>query len=144
MDVQVALPGGFGTFEEVLEAVTWTRALVSLAADNSLTVPSQSSASVRGPILAKTRRKLIRSADRKPVVLLNVCGLFSPLRDLISGAVDAGFIPAANAGFVVFVDPDASPDADWGTRALRAGDDWYKAEGGMGGGKSYALDWKKA
>lgn len=55
-DAFVALPGGVGTLEELLEALEWT----------------------------------CSGKQRKPVGLLNVDGLFSPLVDMLQGAVRKG------------------------------------------------------
>ncbi len=59
----IALAGGFGTFEELLEVLTW----------NQL-----------GYI-------------RKPVVLFDVDGFYTPLIELFDRAVDAGFVRAEHA-----------------------------------------------
>ncbi|MCO5588913.1 hypothetical protein L7F22_042874 [Adiantum nelumboides] len=64
----VGLPGGFGTFEEVMEMVTWTQLGI----------------------------------HRKPVVLINVTGFWSPVRALIENAVSDGFIPGVNSNLVFF------------------------------------------
>ncbi|KAI9462519.1 hypothetical protein F5148DRAFT_964309, partial [Russula earlei] len=89
----IGLPGGYGTFEEIMEVTTWTQLGI----------------------------------HTKPVVLVNVLGFFDPLRRLIKGAVDSGFIKGRNENLIVFVDcpPDEDPDTfDWGTAALSALDSW--------------------
>lgn len=61
-DGVIALPGGLGTFEELLEVLTWNQlGLVSM-----------------------------------PVVLLDIEGFFSPLCELLDGAVEAGFVRPAH------------------------------------------------
>lgn len=57
-DGVIVLPGGFGTYEEMFEILTW----------NQLGIISM------------------------PVVLLDVDGFFTPLVDLVAGAVAAGFM----------------------------------------------------
>ncbi|GAA5856069.1 hypothetical protein JCM8547_002965 [Rhodosporidiobolus lusitaniae] len=44
----------------------------------------------------------------KPVVLLNVNGFYSPLRDFIENAIQSGFIAEKNRNFLVFVDSPSS------------------------------------
>ncbi|PWZ00115.1 hypothetical protein BCV70DRAFT_200274 [Testicularia cyperi] len=70
----VGLPGGYGTFEEVMEMITWTQLGI----------------------------------HRKPMILLNVNGFYSPLRQQIDLAVQEGFISAVGRSLVSFVDCDAS------------------------------------
>ncbi|KAK0567331.1 CCR4-NOT regulatory complex component [Tilletia horrida] len=78
----IGLPGGFGTFEEVFEMVTWTQLGI----------------------------------HRKPMVLLNINGFFSPLKALIDQAISSGFITESNRSLVTFVDADA----DWGKHVVEA------------------------
>jgi uncharacterized protein (TIGR00730 family) len=68
-DAFVALPGGFGTFEEVLEIATW------------------------GQLGVHT----------KPIAVVDTAGYWQPLFDLIDGAVQAGFMSAANAQLIARV-----------------------------------------
>ncbi|KAI9509189.1 hypothetical protein F5148DRAFT_978676 [Russula earlei] len=89
----IGLPGGYGTFAEIMEVTTWTQLGI----------------------------------HTKPVVLVNVLGFFDPLRRLIKGAVDTGFVKGRDESLMVFVDcpPDEDPDTfDWGTAALSALDGW--------------------
>jgi uncharacterized protein (TIGR00730 family) len=65
-DAFVALPGGFGTFEEFFEIVTWVQ---------------------------------LRLIDA-PCIIANVDGYYDPLVALIDGAVENGFINAANRAIV--------------------------------------------
>ena len=58
----VALPGGFGTFDELFEIVTWAQL----------------------------------GLHDKPVVLLDVAGYFGPLRAMVDGAIEGGFVPASH------------------------------------------------
>jgi len=94
----IALPGGYGTFEEVLEMITWTQLGI----------------------------------HRKPVILLNIFGFYSPLRQMIRDAVDSGFIPPNNIALAIFVDcPEGTDPAafDWGNAALQALEAWKHVEG---------------
>ncbi|CAD6890506.1 unnamed protein product [Tilletia controversa] len=78
----IGLPGGFGTFEEVLEMTTWSQLGI----------------------------------HRKPMILVNINGFFTPLKALIDQAVSSGFIHAENTSLVTFVDVDA----DWGKHVVEA------------------------
>ncbi|KAE8226998.1 hypothetical protein CF319_g469 [Tilletia indica] len=78
----IGLPGGFGTFEEVLEMTTWSQLGV----------------------------------HRKPMILLNINGFFTPLKALIDQAVSAGFISASNTSLITFVEADS----DWGKHVVEA------------------------
>ncbi|KAF9519892.1 hypothetical protein BS47DRAFT_1336615 [Hydnum rufescens UP504] len=98
------LPGGFGTFEEVLEAITWTQIGI----------------------------------HKKPVVLLNVCGYYTPLKQLIESGVTSGFITPWYSRIVVFVEaPEREGEGegegeafDWGKAALEALETWKMPECG--------------
>lgn len=70
----VGLPGGYGTFEEVMEMITWTQLGI----------------------------------HRKPMVLLNVNGFYTPMQQQIDLAVEDGFISEAGRGLVSFISCDAS------------------------------------
>ncbi|GHJ84074.1 hypothetical protein NliqN6_0476 [Naganishia liquefaciens] len=102
----IVLPGGFGTFEEVMEMVTW----------NQLRI------------------------HRRPVVVLNVNGFYSPLRQQIELAVAEGFITPANISLIKFVDlQDGDDEArDWGRRAVEALQSWVWDESA-----GYNLQWKE-
>ena len=69
-DAFCALPGGYGTFEEVFEATTWNQ----LGLHEEMAV--------------------------KPLVLLDVEGFWAPLHDFLDRAVDAGFVKSANRALV--------------------------------------------
>ncbi|EST05082.1 ABC transporter-like protein [Kalmanozyma brasiliensis GHG001] len=80
----IGLPGGYGTFEEVMEMVTWTQLGI----------------------------------HRKPMVLLNVNGFYSPLKQQIDLAVEEGFISKAGQQLVSFIDCDPSNIAACGDAVL--------------------------
>ncbi|KAF8321658.1 hypothetical protein DL93DRAFT_2072437 [Clavulina sp. PMI_390] len=87
----IGLPGGFGTLEEVLEAITWTQLGI----------------------------------QKKPVVLLNVKGYYTPIRQLVQGGVTAGLIKPGYSGIVQIVDkPEDDATFDWGEAALKALANW--------------------
>jgi uncharacterized protein (TIGR00730 family) len=76
-DAFVMLPGGFGTFDEFFEVVTWTQLGI----------------------------------HAKPCGVLDVAGYFSPLRALVDGAVQAGFVhPAHREMIIIDTDPAALLD----------------------------------
>jgi hypothetical protein len=54
---------------------------------------------------------------------LNVQGFFSPLRDFIHNAINAGFIRSGNEAFTVFLDDPG--ELGWGEAALQAMDEWH-------------------
>jgi uncharacterized protein (TIGR00730 family) len=66
-DAYIALPGGFGTFEELFEAVSWSQLGI----------------------------------HKKPVGILNVLGYYDPLIEMITRAVEAGFMPEAHKGLLI-------------------------------------------
>ncbi|KAJ2860471.1 hypothetical protein GGI22_002704 [Coemansia erecta] len=66
----IALPGGMGTLEELLEISTWS----------------------------------LLSIHHKPVIIVNTNGYYSALGDLLSKAVEAGFLNAANKDIIKFCD----------------------------------------
>ena len=76
-DAFVMLPGGFGTFDEFFEVVTWTQLGI----------------------------------HAKPCGVLDVAGYFSPLRALVDGAVEAGFVhPAHREMIIIDGDPEVLLD----------------------------------
>ncbi|KAJ7043086.1 hypothetical protein C8F04DRAFT_1073636 [Mycena alexandri] len=95
----IGLPGGFGTFEEVLEVTTWTQLGI----------------------------------HNKPVILLNVCSFFEPLRQLIDNGVSYGFIKPLSKSIIIFVDgPKERSEHEsfnWGEAALKALDAWDRDAG---------------
>ncbi|KAF8528240.1 hypothetical protein BU17DRAFT_81496 [Hysterangium stoloniferum] len=102
------LPGGFGTFEELLEMITWTQIEIC----------------------------------EKPVIILNVMGFYSPLRDLIQAGVRSGFIRPESEGIAIFIDGPSDlrehGSYDWGTAAMDALSSWKKPQGVF----SYGFNWK--
>ncbi|GAA5833002.1 hypothetical protein JCM3766R1_000394 [Sporobolomyces carnicolor] len=79
---------------------------------------------------------------KKPVVLLNVNGFYSALRQFIEGAISSGFIAPSNRNFLVFVDrPESATEFNWGEAALRAVEEWLKL--GTGGAEPFQLEWKE-
>ncbi|KAJ2163041.1 hypothetical protein GGF46_000227 [Coemansia sp. RSA 552] len=96
----IALPGGFGTLEELLEITTWS----------------------------------MLSIHSKPVIVLNANGYYSALKDMISKAVDAGFVQGHFKDIIVFCDtpeeavaaikayvvPSERFDLDWKQPAVQA------------------------
>ncbi|KAJ3545995.1 hypothetical protein NMY22_g2224 [Coprinellus aureogranulatus] len=113
----VGLPGGFGTFEEVLEAITWTQ----LGVHNKRTCTSGQSYALKD-IESNSLPNLTA------VVLVNVLGFWEPLRQLIKSSISAGFIKSENENITVFVDGPSEhslhEDYDWGTATLAAVNNW--------------------
>ncbi|KAF7353698.1 hypothetical protein MVEN_01054700 [Mycena venus] len=114
----IGLPGGFGTFEEVLEVTTWTQLGI----------------------------------HNKPVVLLNVCSFWEPLRQLINNGIAHGFIKPISRDIVIFVDGPSDHSEhetfNWGEAALKVLDGWkrdpehglYRWTSGADGKQSDALE----
>ncbi|GAA6009325.1 Log1p [Rhodotorula paludigena] len=81
----------------------------------------------------------------KPVVLLNVNGFYSHLRQFINNAIDSGFISEQNRNFLIFVDSPTTASGfshdsfDWGEAALQAIHDWRAR--GSGGAVPYSFEW---
>ncbi|KAF5379889.1 hypothetical protein D9757_007191 [Collybiopsis confluens] len=69
----------------------------------------------------------------KPVVLLNVCSYYDPIRNMIQRAIDDGFIQSYNDRLIILVDGpqdlEQHEDYDWGSAALKAVESWRKGEG---------------
>ena len=109
----VALPGGFGTFEEVLEVVCWTQ--IGLHSKRASLLP---------PPCARSRSTA--------VLVLNVRGFYNPLRELVRSAIRDGFILERNEGLLRFVDgpEDLEEHAsfDWGKAALETLDAWQSVQ----------------
>ncbi|EKD01354.1 hypothetical protein A1Q2_04342 [Trichosporon asahii var. asahii CBS 8904] len=95
----VVLPGGYGTFEELLEMVTW----------NQIGMHSL------------------------PVVVLNVKNFYTPLRALLEGGAESGFIKKENLSLLRIVDLPGGAEAnadeakaeEWGDAAIRALKEWH-------------------
>ena len=66
------------------------------------------------------------------VVLLNVLSFWEPLRALIKGSIEAGFIRPCSERLVIFIDGPADPREhetfDWGKAALEAIDSWEEGK----------------
>ncbi|BGP31684.1 hypothetical protein JCM10296v2_003458 [Rhodotorula toruloides] len=75
----------------------------------------------------------------KPVVLLNINGFYSSLREFINHAVSSGFIAESNRNLLVFVDQPES--GDWGEAALQAIDEWQAK--GAGGAVANSFEWSE-
>ncbi|SPO42084.1 related to ATP-binding cassette (ABC) transporter [Pseudozyma flocculosa] len=80
----VALPGGYGTFEEVMEMVTWTQLGI----------------------------------HNKPMVLVNINGFWSPMRQQVDLAHQEGFISDAGRQLIRFVDVEAADVDSCGQRVV--------------------------
>lgn len=95
----VVLPGGYGTFEELLEMVTW----------NQIGMHSL------------------------PVVVLNVRNFYTPLRALLEGGAESGFIKKENLSLLRIVDLPGGAEAnadparaqEWGDVAIQALKEWH-------------------
>lgn len=105
----VALPGGFGTFEEVLEMVTWSQLGI----------------------------------HNLPIVVPNVAGFWSPLRQLVTQATQSGFITQAGLELISFVEQDQVDSqyaGSWGQAVIAA----VEAAQHKLKGRSGYWDWNKA
>ena len=107
----IGLPGGYGTFEEIFEATTWTQ----IGIHSKRTHPN---------FLAP----LSKLTQTTAVVLVNVLGYFEPIRSLIENGIKDGFIQQAGVNPIKFVDgpPDHSDHEsfDWGGALLEEIDSW--------------------
>ncbi|KIK18296.1 hypothetical protein PISMIDRAFT_24690 [Pisolithus microcarpus 441] len=116
----VGLPGGFGTFEEMLEVITW----------NQLNIHNKREAfPFAGLVSALTSAAFpLLVVYEIAVVLLNVLSYYNPLRELIKNGIREGFINPRNEHLVIFVDGPADHSEhetfDWGKAALEAIDSW--------------------
>ncbi|KAJ9103621.1 hypothetical protein QFC19_004196 [Naganishia cerealis] len=93
----IVLPGGFGTFEEVMEMVTWNQLRIH-----------------RRPVVVLNGKSL-------PTRFTSF-----PLRDQIERAVAEGFITPANTSLIKFVDLQPGDDEEraWGKRCMEALESW--------------------
>ncbi|KAN0060592.1 CCR4-NOT regulatory complex component [Thecaphora frezii] len=103
----IALPGGYGTFEEVMEMVTWSQLGI----------------------------------HKKPMVLLNVNGFWSPMRQQVDLAVEEGFISEAGRQLIRFVDVDSANVASCGDAVIAEVESMHHDLAQRGGGY---WDWSKS
>ncbi|KAG8747611.1 hypothetical protein FRC10_000153 [Ceratobasidium sp. 414] len=103
----IGLPGGYGTFEEVLEVVTWNQLGIQMK---------------RGHFTSAAPAMANRFDTLVAVIVLNILGYYEPLRQMIQTGVQAGFIKPQNTSFVNIV--DAPSDGDWGKALLEALRTW--------------------
>ena len=144
-EVFFGLPGGFGTFEEVMEVSTWTqlgihrkRKPFSLShnirrphAPSIFPIPLHLPIFPSSPSLFDCQSPSPHQITHlsPAVILLNVLGYYDPLRQMIKNGIEAGFIQPYNESIILFVDGPADRAAhatfDWGKAALDAIDEWY-------------------
>ncbi|KAH9970366.1 hypothetical protein BGW80DRAFT_1176218 [Lactifluus volemus] len=122
----IGLPGGFGTFEEIMEVTTWTQ----------LGIHCKRKFTNFGSYIATLTEcfKHFTTLTLPAVVLVNVHGFFDPLRALIKNSIASGFIQARNEDLIVFVDAPAGADPrtfDWGRAALDAMSRWCSPGPGL-------------
>lgn len=107
----IALPGGYGTLEELMEVVCWSQIgwqrgvrAVSLTAFLTSLSPS-----LRRP--RRSRSGFCAGYHSKPVGLLNVSGYYNPLLAMVDHAIEEGFIaPRYRALIVDAAEPAALLD----------------------------------
>ena len=108
----IGLPGGYGTFEEVFEVITWTQLGIH---------------SKRMPPISPHRSYDIPTTSAA-VVLANVLGYYEPVRALVEGAIKAGFVQPAGVNLVRFVDGPSDHSLhesfDWGKALIEEVDSW--------------------
>ncbi len=78
---------------------------------------------------------------QRPVLILNINGFYTPLRQQISKAVEAGFISQLNSSLMRFVDleeGEVEGKVDWGRKGVEALEGWKWEEGA-----GYDLKWTK-
>ncbi|ORX39982.1 lysine decarboxylase-domain-containing protein [Kockovaella imperatae] len=106
----VVLPGGYGTFEEMMEMITWNQLGIHM----------------------------------KPVIVLNINNIFTPLRTLLQNAVEAGFIQPQNLALVQILDLPGGAQANsderqadaWGPATITALKEWSVSDDA-----GYGLKW---
>lgn len=112
----MALPGGFGTFEEVLEMVTWSQLGIHQKRNGIICWNFNQDADVL--FLA--------------MILINVKSFWEPLRTLINNSIQEGFIQENKRDLVIFVDGSGGDDFDWGQAAVDALEKWEApSDGGL-------------
>jgi uncharacterized protein (TIGR00730 family) len=94
-DVFIALPGGFGTFEELLEIITWAQIGIHNKPIGILNVNSYYD-------------PLQIGIHNKPIGILNVNSYYDPLLALAAQAAQEGFIYAENRQLFICRDQPAA------------------------------------
>ncbi|KAG8759767.1 hypothetical protein FRC14_005040 [Serendipita sp. 396] len=78
----------------------------------------------------------------KPIILVNVLNYYSPLKEQLRVAVEAGFVRAENLQLLTFVDGpedlNEHVDYDWGSAVVKVLDEWKPT-----GWKGFGFDWTK-
>ena len=134
----IGLPGGFGTFEEVIDLIAilnkLTRKYLSdLINERFWKWPpgpnSEYTINVR-TLLPFCGPAYNPVSPLTAVALLNVLSFWEPLRALIKGSINAGFIKPQHEQLIIFVDGPEDPkeheNFDWGKAALEALDNWER------------------
>lgn len=109
----IVLPGGYGTFEEALEMITW----------NQLRIHQLPVVILNSMSLLNTSKCIHNAGPAdKPVD-----NFYTPLRDMFESASTAGFINPENLSLVTIVDlpgeganRDTAKAGEWGQAALKA------------------------
>jgi predicted Rossmann-fold nucleotide-binding protein len=144
----IVLPGGYGTFEEALEMITWNQLGIHKLPVIILNSESESRIS-RGTLAQSKRLFLSEWSDGDDAIVMRrmvamqwlsqgwrlistVNNLFTPLRKLFEDASESGFINPENLSLVSIVDlpegeaanADESKAGEWGAAAVKALRDW--------------------
>ncbi|KAL4074712.1 hypothetical protein V8B97DRAFT_1868732 [Scleroderma yunnanense] len=119
----IGLPGGFGSFEEIMEVITWNQLNIHNKRKLHFVLHRVTPFS-----LAVFPHLSTLCLWEIAVVLLNVLSYYNPLRELIRNGIREGFIQPQNEHLVIFVDGPADlrehERFDWGRAALDALDSW--------------------
>lgn len=113
----IVLPGGYGTFEEAFEMITWNQLRIHQLPVVILNGTLFSSAL---PTPTSTSYHTLQSSR-------TVDNFYTPLRDLVESAAKSGFINPENLSLVKIVDldgeggnSDESRAEEWGGAAIKA------------------------
>lgn len=133
----IVLPGGFGTFEEVMEMTTWSQLRIH---QRPVVVLNGEYCLLTWPLdcVGRDENLYSRTMVHHPFTPIPVNGFYSPLRDLVERSVAEGFISPVNQSLIKIIDlqPGDDPMSDWGKRGMEALEAWtFDHTAG------YQLDW---
>jgi hypothetical protein len=133
----IVLPGGYGTFEELMEMVTWNQvntlqkvlpymATSCRVADDQLGIHKLPVIVVNGELTPSM------AIDDRAEANTSVGNFYTPMVALLEGGVSAGFIAPQNLSLLKVVDLEGGAEANaddskadqWGAAVLKALKEW--------------------